>query len=158
MDRRRRSIDELFVRSAEPSPSPLKVDEGLNIFLLPEIGPKGGGDVEFAIGDLPEIKIAHAHLPAGANQQIRIRHLRRIQLRGDRPLVDRVGIEPPVARGALGALFRLNCERGKLDGQILLAPTHPLTVQALRLRVEGAGSCQVDNVRVSRYVYGNYCE
>ncbi|WP_263587924.1 serine hydrolase domain-containing protein [Sphingopyxis sp. GC21] len=42
--------------------------------------------------------------------------------------------EPPVARGALGAVFRLNCERGKLDGQILLAPTHPLTVQALRLR------------------------
>ena len=42
--------------------------------------------------------------------------------------------EPPVARGALGAVFRLNCEHGKLDGQILLAPTRPLTVQALRLR------------------------
>ena len=42
--------------------------------------------------------------------------------------------EPPVARGALGAVFRLNCEHGRLDGQILLAPTHPLTVQALRLR------------------------
>jgi len=42
--------------------------------------------------------------------------------------------EPPVARGALGAVFRLNCEHGRLDGQILLAPTRPLTVQALRLR------------------------
>ncbi|MGN6290965.1 MAG: serine hydrolase domain-containing protein [Sphingopyxis terrae] len=42
--------------------------------------------------------------------------------------------EPPIARGALGAVFRLNCEHGRLDGQILLAPTHPLTVQALRLR------------------------
>lgn len=35
----------------------------------------------------------------------------------------------------------------------------PLTVlETLRLRVTGSGRCQVDNVRVSRYVYGGYCE
>ncbi|MDZ3832481.1 MAG: serine hydrolase domain-containing protein [Sphingopyxis sp.] len=39
------------------------------------------------------------------------------------------------ATGALSATFRLDCERGKLDGGLLLAPTTPATIQALRLRV-----------------------
>lgn len=42
--------------------------------------------------------------------------------------------EPLFATGALSTSFRWNCERGKLDGQILLAPTNPPTLQALRLR------------------------
>lgn len=37
--------------------------------------------------------------------------------------------------GALSASFRLICDRGQLDGQLLLAPTEPITLQALRLRV-----------------------
>ena len=37
--------------------------------------------------------------------------------------------------GALSANFRLICERGQLDGQLLLAPTEPITLQALRFRV-----------------------
>lgn len=43
--------------------------------------------------------------------------------------------EPLAPTGALSAAFRLNCDRGKLDGALLLAPTSPATVQALRLRV-----------------------
>jgi CubicO group peptidase (beta-lactamase class C family) len=37
--------------------------------------------------------------------------------------------------GALSARFRLICERGNIDGQLLLAPTEPVTLQSLRLRV-----------------------
>lgn len=43
--------------------------------------------------------------------------------------------EPLAPTGALSAAFRLNCNRGKLDGMLLLAPTTPATVQALRLHV-----------------------
>jgi CubicO group peptidase (beta-lactamase class C family) len=42
---------------------------------------------------------------------------------------------PVHARGAMSASFRWLCERGILDGQILLAPTSPMTIQQLRLTV-----------------------
>jgi CubicO group peptidase (beta-lactamase class C family) len=41
--------------------------------------------------------------------------------------------EPLFATGALSTAFRWNCERGHLNGQILLAPTNPPTIQSLRL-------------------------
>ncbi len=44
--------------------------------------------------------------------------------------------EPVHATGALSGAFRWNCERGRLDGQLLLAPTDPPTIQSLRLRAE----------------------
>ena len=54
-------------------------------------------------------------------------------------LKDEVGecpsAEPLAPTGALSTSFRFVCERGKLDGTMLLAPTTPATVQALRLRV-----------------------
>jgi len=37
--------------------------------------------------------------------------------------------------GAMSASFRLNCAKGQLDGMLLLAPTNPATLQALRFRV-----------------------
>jgi CubicO group peptidase (beta-lactamase class C family) len=43
--------------------------------------------------------------------------------------------EPLNPTGALSATFRLNCGKGQLDGMLLLAPTTPATVQALRFRV-----------------------
>jgi hypothetical protein len=42
--------------------------------------------------------------------------------------------EPLAPTGALSTAFRLNCDRGKLDGTLLLAPTTPATIQAWRLR------------------------
>ena len=41
--------------------------------------------------------------------------------------------EPLFATGALSTAFRWNCERGNINGQILLAPTNPPTIQSLRL-------------------------
>ncbi|HWV61881.1 MAG TPA: serine hydrolase domain-containing protein [Sphingopyxis sp.] len=43
--------------------------------------------------------------------------------------------EPLAPMGAMSTAFRLNCEKGKLDGILLLAPTTPSTVQALRFRI-----------------------
>ena len=54
-------------------------------------------------------------------------------------LKDQVGAcpaaEPLAPTGALSTTFRLNCDKGKLDGTLLLAPTTPVSIQALRLRV-----------------------
>ncbi len=43
--------------------------------------------------------------------------------------------EPLAPTGAMSTAFRLNCDKGKLDGLLLLAPTTPVTIQALRFRV-----------------------
>lgn len=43
--------------------------------------------------------------------------------------------EPLAPLGAMSASFRLRCEKGQLDGTLLLAPTMPATVQALRFRI-----------------------
>lgn len=45
---------------------------------------------------------------------------------------------PITATGALAGRFQWTCERGRLDGQLLLAPTNPPTIQALRLNVAPA--------------------
>ncbi|WP_428632478.1 serine hydrolase domain-containing protein [Sphingopyxis sp.] len=42
--------------------------------------------------------------------------------------------EPLAPTGAMSSAFRLNCEKGHLDGNLLLAPTNPVTIQAWRLR------------------------
>ena len=42
---------------------------------------------------------------------------------------------PIIATGGLAGQFEWACERGRLQGQLLLAPTSPPTIQALRLRV-----------------------
>ncbi|MDO9364424.1 MAG: serine hydrolase domain-containing protein [Sphingopyxis sp.] len=43
--------------------------------------------------------------------------------------------EPLAPTGALSTAFRLNCDKGHLDGMLLLAPTDPVTIQSLRIRV-----------------------
>ncbi len=40
--------------------------------------------------------------------------------------------EPPHPTGALSSAFRWQCDKGMLDGMILLAPTTPVTIQSLR--------------------------
>lgn len=48
--------------------------------------------------------------------------------------------EPLAPTGNLSTAFRWNCAKGKLDGQILLAPTHPPKVQALRFAPQPSGN------------------
>lgn len=42
---------------------------------------------------------------------------------------------PVIATGAMSGTFTWTCERGTLDGELLLAPTNPPTIQELRLEV-----------------------
>ncbi len=43
-------------------------------------------------------------------------------------------VDNVTATGALSATFRWSCDRGAMEGTILLAPTEPVTIQALRFR------------------------
>lgn len=45
------------------------------------------------------------------------------------------GVESIKADGAMAGNYRWTCEKGRIDGQVLLAPTTPATVQAWRMRV-----------------------
>jgi len=47
---------------------------------------------------------------------------------------------PVTATGILSGTFAWTCARGRLEGQILLAPTNPPTIQSLRLRAVPAPS------------------
>ena len=42
---------------------------------------------------------------------------------------------PITATGALSGRFKWACDKGKLAGDLLLAPTNPPTIQALRLTI-----------------------
>ncbi|MDH4743371.1 beta-lactamase family protein [Sphingomonas sp. CBMAI 2297] len=46
--------------------------------------------------------------------------------------------EPLFPNGALSVAFRWHCDKGLLDGTVLLAPTRPATIQALRFRPKPA--------------------
>ena len=43
--------------------------------------------------------------------------------------------EPITATGALSGTFRWTCEKGVVEGRLLLAPTMPVTIQALNFRL-----------------------
>ena len=53
---------------------------------------------------------------------------------------DCTSAEPLFATGRLSTNFRWNCAKGKLDGQILLSPTHPPAIQALRFAPQPSGN------------------
>jgi hypothetical protein len=42
---------------------------------------------------------------------------------------------PLTATGALAGRFTWDCEKARIDGQLLLAPTNPPTIQSLRLSI-----------------------
>ena len=57
---------------------------------------------------------------------------------------------PITATGALAGRFQWPCERGRIDGQLLLAPTHPPTIQALRL---GVARTAGERMYIRRYIH-----
>src|SRR3546814_20051118 len=62
--------------------------------------------------------------------------------------------EPLAPMGAMSTAFRLDCEKGKLDGILLLAPTTPATIQALRLRVVPPEARRSEERRVGKECVG----
>src|SRR5580658_5121159 len=63
---------------------------------LAEIGPERGGDDQFRVGNLPQQKIADAHLAAGANEKVRVRIMAGVKVLRDHLFVDFRRLQPPV--------------------------------------------------------------
>ena len=96
-----------------------------------EVRPAARRHPNLRIRDLPQEKIAHAHLAGRANEQVGIGHTGRVQGAADGGLVDLVGIERAVAglpgQGAhgvdqLGAAAVIDGEAKAHAGVVLTEP------------------------------------
>ena len=91
-------IKNMWITTSDPSVSAfplLVVFEYLVKLFLAEIRPVGGRDIYFSIGDLPQQEIADAHLPAGPDQQVRIRYALGIKMLRHDISVNRFRIQLP---------------------------------------------------------------
>ena len=88
---------------------------GGNELRLAEIRPKRRRDDEFGVTDLPEQKIAHPHLAAGADENVGIGNVPRPEMLRDDLFVDVGGIELAAAR-FLGDLADIGPDCAKLGG------------------------------------------
>src|SRR5207237_1087131 len=80
---------------AAEAPAPPRVrDQRLAQLPLAEVRPERVDEDELRIGELPEQEVRDPQLAGGADQQIRIRELGRVQVRGDRVLVDPARVDP----------------------------------------------------------------
>src|SRR5258706_3713060 len=84
---RRRGLD----HAAIPALALLELGDRLEEMPRAEVRPENGRDVDLRVGDLPEQIVRDAHLPAGADQEVRIRQSGRVEARGDGLLVDVLG-------------------------------------------------------------------
>src|SRR5665213_1070640 len=57
----------------------LVIGEGFEQMDAAKVGPEPVGDEDLGVGDLPEQEVRDALLAAGANDQIGVRHVRRVE-------------------------------------------------------------------------------
>src|SRR5262245_2798505 len=90
-----RSTETFLIRllrcPAEAPLTPLILRQGLDELSLAEVGPQGVGHVDLGIGELPEQEVRDAHLAAGADEQVRIRHPLGTETRCKAELIDIIG-------------------------------------------------------------------
>jgi len=79
---------------AKPPLPLLKRADGFVQVRAAEIRPEHRREPEFGIRGLPEEEVAEAHFAAGANQQVRLRQISRVEVPGDRFRSDRLGRNP----------------------------------------------------------------
>src|SRR3954469_5051224 len=91
---RRRAGRSAGSSSAEAPAPPCVLGEGLPEMTLAEVRPERVHEDELRVRELPEEEVRDAELPGGADQEIRLGHLRCIETRGDRVLVDVARIDP----------------------------------------------------------------
>src|SRR5213083_2835477 len=73
---------------AETTPAAGVVVERRPKLRLAEVRPERVYEDELGVCELPEQEVRHAKLPGRPDQQIRVRHLRRVQVRAERVLVE----------------------------------------------------------------------
>ena len=64
-----------------------------------KLRPQGGSHIDFRVSQLPQQKVAQPHLTAGANHQIGIGQMPRVEMTRHRVLVDFQMIQAAIARG-----------------------------------------------------------
>src|SRR5712691_9929967 len=77
--------------STEAARPPLELGDGAIEVDRPEVRPVGRRDPQLGVGDLPQQEVRDAHLAAGADQEIRIRHAVGVEGAADVGLRDVVG-------------------------------------------------------------------
>src|SRR5262245_37738352 len=78
---------------AETARAALILGDGPVEIDLRKVRPEDRGDPQLRVGDLPQEEIRDPHLPAGPDEEIRIRHVSRVERLGDVLLADLLGIE-----------------------------------------------------------------
>src|SRR5262249_38979368 len=73
------------------APARVLLDRGPEL-IRPEVGPEAVGEDVLGVGGLPEEEVRDAALARGADHETRVGHLRLVQGRGKRGLVDAVGL------------------------------------------------------------------
>src|SRR5690606_5027385 len=78
----------LLVRHAAEAAPPAVVGlDGLDEVLLAEVRPERWRHVELGVGHLPEQKVGDAQVPAGADEQLGVGHVGKVQVAGEGGLV-----------------------------------------------------------------------
>ena len=80
--------------SAKPAVAPAIFFQRCKELRSFEIRPEGRRDDKFRVADLPQEKVAHAHFAAGANEQVRVRHVAGPEMVRNDFFGDVSGIEP----------------------------------------------------------------
>src|SRR5665811_64533 len=88
--------------TAEPPLAPGVVFDRPGELRRVEIGPEERTEVQFRVCRLPEQEVAEAQLTGGAYDQIRLTHVRRVQVGGHNVLIDLFRGEPRAARSSHG--------------------------------------------------------
>src|SRR5207344_338234 len=83
----------VFGETAEASFPLLEVADRLEQELAVEVRPEDGREPQLRVRDLPQQEVRRAHLAAGADEQIRVGRVGRVETFGDRPVIDLRGLE-----------------------------------------------------------------
>src|SRR5947208_4052668 len=74
--------------AAEAAPAAGVVVEGVTELILAKVGPERVYEDELRVGELPQEEVGDPQLAGGADEQIGVGHLGRVQIRRERLLVD----------------------------------------------------------------------
>src|SRR5215510_8505222 len=84
---------DLLAREPEAALAPLEVRDRLHEVLLAELRPHRLRRVELGVGYLPEEEVRDPRLGARADQEVRVRQLRVVEVGGEGLLVEALGVD-----------------------------------------------------------------
>ena len=76
-------VADAVAQAAEAAFAALEVGDGFEQMDAAEVGPEALGDEDLGVGDLPQKIVGDAHLARGADEQIGVGHVRRVEMAVD---------------------------------------------------------------------------